>query len=135
MSSLHFVNVQFPDADIIAWGSSYSAALVLHVAGKHPDLVDGVLSFAPGEYFANQGKSRNWIRNTATDITVPVFITSAQNEKNNWTSIYNAIKSENKSFFLPDTKGNHGSRALWEKFSDNEQYWQAVSNFLESNFK
>jgi len=122
LSSLRFINTQFPDADIIAWGSSYSAALVLHAAGKHPNLIDGVLSFAPGEYFAKQGKSRNWIRNTATEISVPVFITSAKKEKNNWISIYNAIKSDKKSSFLPDTKGNHGSRALWEEFSDSEQY-------------
>ena len=135
ISSLQYINTHFPDADIIAWGSSYSAALVLHVAGEHPELIDGVLSFAPGEYFDKQGKSRNWIRNTATEISVPVFITSAQNEKNNWVSIYNAIKSDKKSSFLPETKGNHGSRALWEQFSDSDQYWQAVITFLERNFK
>ena len=135
LSSLHFINTQYPEAKIIAWGSSYSASLVLHVAGQYPELIDGALSFAPGEYFSKQGKSRNWIRNTAAEIIAPVFITSAKNEKNNWTSIYNAIKSENKSSFLPETEGNHGSRALWKKFLDSEQYWQAVKTFLESNFK
>lgn len=135
LSSLQFINSQHPEASIIAWGSSYSAALVLHVAGTYPELVDGVLSFAPGEYFAKQGKSRNWIRNTATGINVPVFITSAKNEKNNWASIYNAIESDKKISFLPQTDGNHGSRALWEQFPDSDQYWQAVTAFLTSSFK
>ncbi len=30
-------------------------------------------------------------------------------------------------------KGNHGSRALWQQFEDSQQYWKAVSNFLNNN--
>ena len=134
LSSLRFINSNFPDSDIIAWGSSYSAALVLHVAGKHPDLIDGALSFAPGEYFAKQGKSKTWIKESASGISVLTFITSARNEKNNWSEIYDAIKSDKKSSFLPESKGNHGSRALWDQFEDSGQYWDAVSEFLTNNF-
>lgn len=134
VSSLDFINTHFPDADIIAWGSSYSAALVLHAAGEYPNLIDGVLSFAPGEYFSKQGKSKTWVKKSAEKIDVPVFITSARNEKNNWSGIYNAIKTDKKSSFLPETKGNHGSRALWEQFSDSDMYWKAVTTFLEKHF-
>ena len=134
LSSLRFINSNFPDSDIIAWGSSYSAALVLHVAGKYPDLIDGALSFAPGEYFAKQGKSKTWIKESASGISVLTFITSARNEKNNWSEIYDAIKSDKKSSFLPESKGNHGSRALWDQFEDSVQYWDAVSEFLTNNF-
>jgi len=134
LSSLRFISSNFPDSDIIAWGSSYSAALVLHVAGKYPDLIDGALSFAPGEYFAKQGKSKTWIKESASGISVPTFITSARNEKNNWSEIYDAIKSDKKSSFLPESKGNHGSRALWDQFEDSGQYWDAVSEFLTNNF-
>jgi len=42
------------------------------------------------------------------------------------------IPSRKKQFFLPETKGNHGSRALWEKFSDNGSYWNAVKDFLKT---
>ena len=135
ISSLHYINTLFPDTNIIAWGSSYSAALVLHVAGEHPDLIDGALSFAPGEYFSKQGKSNSWIKDSTAKINIPVFITSARNEENNWSEIYAAITAENKSSFLPETKGNHGSRALWEQFLDSEQYWQAVTTFLKRNFQ
>lgn len=135
LTSLQYINTNYPKSDIIAWGSSYSAALALHIAGTHPDLVDGVLSFAPGEYFAKQGKSNSWIKETASNIEVPVFITSAKNEKNNWQPIYDSIASKQKSSFLPTTDGNHGSRALWEQFDDHTDYWQAVTDFLDSNFK
>lgn len=135
VASLEYINMNYPDSDIIAWGSSYSAALALHVAGTNPDLVDGVLSFAPGEYFAKQGKSKSWINESASKIQVPVFITSAKNEKSSWEAIYKSIPSNNKTHFLPDTDGNHGSRALWEQFDDSEEYWEAVSIFLEANFK
>lgn len=32
---------------IIAWGSSYSAALVIKLASEHPDKIDAVLAFSP----------------------------------------------------------------------------------------
>lgn len=134
ISSLRYINDQFPESSIIAWGSSYSAALVLHVAGSHPDLVDGTLSFAPGEYFSKQGKSNTWIQESASTITTPVFITSARNEEKNWSAIYNSIQSNKKTSFLPSTTGNHGSRALWSSFADSEDYWKAVISFLENNF-
>jgi len=135
MATLQYINTMYSDSDIIAWGSSYSAALALHIAGENPSLVDGVLSFAPGEYFAKQGKSKSWIKESASNIEVPVFITSAKNEKNNWKPIYDSIISDKKSSFLPTSNGNHGSRALWEQFDDSTDYWQAVIEFLDGNFK
>lgn len=134
ISALKFTKKQFPTNPIIAWGSSYSSSLVLHVAGKHPELIDGVLSFAPGEYFSKQGKTNTWIKESASSITIPTFITSAKNEKANWSAIFEAIPSENKTAFIPDTKGNHGSRALWEEFSDHAAYWEATTGFLNKHF-
>ena len=140
--------VQYPDAEqdivaalkkvkgmsnqgtVILWGSSYSAALSLRIAGEHPELVDGVLAFAPGEYFGRLGKPNDWIATSAKKIKVPAFITSAKNEKKNWISIYEAIPGQSKAMFLPETKGNHGSRALWAKFDDNAAYWTATKSFL-----
>ena len=134
LSTLEFVNSNFPENQIIAWGSSYSAALVLHIAGKHSDLIDGVLAFSPGEYFTKQGKSNSWIQESASNINAPVFITSARNEKENWSAIYSSIYTSNKSAFIPETKGNHGSRALWEEFDDHEAYWNEVEKFLKQFF-
>jgi len=114
-----------------AWGSSYSSALAIRIAGEHPDKIDGALAFAPGEYFKSQGKSGSWIQQSAKKIKDPVFITSAKNEFQKWRSIAEAIPSELIHTFLPKTNGNHGSRALWKQFDDNESYWTAVKAFLE----
>jgi len=118
---------------IIIWGSSYSSSLVIEYAGMHRD-VDGVLSFSPGEYFTGQGKSNTFITDAAAKIHVPVFITSAKGEKQSWFEIYDAIPDVQKTYFLPETEGNHGSRALWDKFEDSEVYWNAVNSFLKENF-
>lgn len=118
---------------VILWGSSYSASLALKIAGDWPDLVDGVLAFAPGEYFKTHTKT--WIHDSATHITVPTFITSARDEKPSWSGIFDAIPSKRKVSYLPPTPGNHGSRALWKQFPDNDGYWMAVEGFLTSNFK
>jgi dienelactone hydrolase len=118
--------------EVIAWGSSYSSALVLQLVGEKPALADAVLSFSPGEYFRKSGKPRDWIQKSAASINVPVFITSAKSERGRWSAIFKGIKSKNKVGFTPKTKGNHGSRALWDKFSDSKEYWLAITQFLES---
>ncbi len=131
VAAIEFAEKNYANGKLIIWGSSYSAALVLHIAGQRND-IDGVLAFSPGEYFGKQGKPENWITKSAKNIQVPVFITSAKNEKPYWERIYKAIPSENKTTFLPKTKGNHGSRALWSKFEDSDAYWKAVKDFLDN---
>ncbi len=127
-ASIAYVKNTYKPKKLIIWGSSYSSSLVLKYAGEHPDSLDGVLSFSPGEYF----EDKKFITKSAKHIKIPVFITSAQNEKKSWASIYEAIPSDKKQSFRPKTKGNHGSRALWAKFSDHEEYWKAVKIFLKT---
>ena len=129
-SSIEYARKFYAQGKMIAWGSSYSSALVLKYAGDNIDKVDAVLSFSPGEYFANQGRSKQWITESAAQITQPVFITSAKGEKSSWSGIFAAIQSDKKEFFLPTTAGNHGSSALWSKFGDSVYYWEAVEKFL-----
>ena len=118
------------EGKLVIWGSSYSSALVLRYAGDYAGSVDAVLSFSPGEYFRSQGKPADYITQGAANIEIPVFVTSAKGEKNSWWAIYEAIPSAEKHYFLPQTPGNHGSRALWSKFGDSLTYWDAVSAFL-----
>ncbi len=132
-AALKFAKAKHAKGKLIAWGSSYSAALTLKLAGDHPELVDAALSFAPGEYFKKQGKPGDWIQRSARKIQGPVFITSAKNEAPYWTPIFKVVPSKAKVSYLPKTKGNHGSRALWAKFSDHAGYWDAVRAFLKAN--
>lgn len=127
-ATVSYVKETYNPAKIIIWGSSYSSSLVLKYAGDNPDSIDAVLSFSPGEYF---GKD-DFIKSSASKIKVPTFITSAQGEKDSWTALHNAIPTSTKVSYLPETKGNHGSRALWAKFGDNDSYWVAVKGFLHS---
>ncbi len=131
VAALKYARENYAKGNLLVWGSSYSAALVIRVTGENSDLVNGALSFAPGEYFGRAGKPADWIATSAKKIEVPVFITSAKNEYRNWSSIYDAIEVEGKQKFLPQTAGNHGSRALWEKFDDSGDYWAAVEAFLQ----
>jgi len=133
-AAVKFAKSEYAKGKFIIWGSSYSAALVIKYTGDHPELIDGLLSFSPGEYFERDGKSNTYISESAKDVTCPVFITSAKNERENWQGIYDVIHSKNKTWFLPSTKGNHGSRALFKKFDDNPQYWKAVKGFLNKYF-
>ncbi len=134
ISSFKHVEKNYANGKILIWGSSYSAALSLRLAVENVEKVDGVLSFSPGEYFEKLGKSKTFITENVEDLNCPVFITSAKNEKSKWESIYNAIPSKDKIFFLPETRGNHGSRALWGKFDDSKDYWEMVTKFLHQYF-
>jgi len=133
-AALDFVINKYNPKYLLIWGSSYSAALSLKLAADNSEKVDGVLSFSPGEYFTKLGKSESFITNSAKEIKCPVFITSAKSERQNWEPIYEAIPSKDKTSFSPKTKGNHGSRALWNNFEDSKDYWNAVNNFLQKYF-
>jgi len=131
-SAIDFVVNNYKMANkVILWGSSYSSALAIKIGGERND-IDGVLAFAPGEYFERFGKSGNYIETNAEQVKIPTFITSAKSEKSNWWSIFKAIPVKSKSYFIPETKGQHGSRALWEKFPEHEAYWKAVKDFLKT---
>lgn len=130
-AAIKYAKEYLTTSEVIVWGSSYSASLALNLAGSMKE-VDAVLSFSPGEYFTSQGKSNDFIATSASSIKVPVFITSARDEKESWWKIYNGIATETKTYYLPDTVGNHGSRALWSTFSDSSGYWKAVKSFLDT---
>lgn len=132
IAALQYANKQYSHSKIIAWGSSYSAALVLKVAGDFPELVDGALAFSPGEYFAHAGKSKTWIRDSAQKIKVPTFITSSRNEASDWAPIFDVINTTKRQSFVPETAGKHGSKALWKKYANSQVYWDAVTAFLRN---
>ncbi len=132
-AGIAYAKKHYAQGKIILWGSSYSASLVLKMAGDDPGIADGVLAFSPGEYFT--WVSSSLITEAAKNITIPVFITSDKNEKNRWNSIYEAIPSTKKIHFLPQAQGSHGSSALWKSTPGNEEYWQAAKQFLNQFLK
>lgn len=132
-AALRYARARLARGPLLAWGSSYSAALVLWMAGRHPGIVDGVLAFSPGEYLAGSAGASSVLA-AARWITVPVFITSARSEREDWRAIYDAIPSPRKRAYLPESEGRHGSSALWKSTPGHEGYWQAIRGFLNLQF-
>jgi pimeloyl-ACP methyl ester carboxylesterase len=133
LAALAFARKTYAEGKLIAWGSSYSASLSLHIAGLHPERLDGVLAFSPGEYFSS-GTPLSSIAESSTRITgLPVFITSGTSERSQWEEIFNAIPSPAKTAFLPaGTARSHGSAVLWGNLGP--AYWEAVEAFLKRHF-
>jgi alpha-beta hydrolase superfamily lysophospholipase len=130
-AAVAYARKNLAEGSLLIWGSSYSASLVLKYAGENPNGIDGVLAFSPGEYFRSLGKEPDFISQSAASIISPVWITSARSETGQWKKIFESIPSGKKYSFVPETSGNHGSRALWEQFSDHHAYWDSVREFLD----
>ncbi len=117
-------------APVIVWGSSYSAALVFLLAAGHPKDVAGVLSFSPGEYLGG----RALVQTAAAKVTVPVFITQARDREEivGARTIFTAVAAVEKTQFIPEKSGVHGSSSLRDDANQSGagEYWTAVSAFL-----
>lgn len=132
VAAVNYARAFHAKGQLLIWGSSYSASLVLRFAGEFSDQVDGVLAFSPGEYFKSMGKPADYVTQSAQKITCKTFITSARHEKKSWWSFYEVIPDDRRWYFLPEqTSGNHGSSALFIKNPDHKEYWAAVMGFLE----
>lgn len=115
---------------VIVWGSSYSASLVIRLAAKHPEQVSAVIAFSPGEYF-KKTSGATYVRELAKAVHQPLFVTSSKKERAQVEPIFDASPAKKKILFTPASAGQHGSRALWSKWPDNDVYWTAVRGFLE----
>ena len=118
-------------APVLAWGSSYSAALIFVLAAKNPATVAGVLSFSPGEYFGD----RNLVHTAASAVKVPVFVSqsSGSGEVEAARSIVAVVSTNEKTHFIPTVAGVHGSSSLREDANPKgaQEYWSAVLSFLK----
>jgi len=120
----------FAGGKLIIWGSSYSASLALKLASE-TDSLAGVIAFSPGEYFTNFGKPADFIASSVKTLKIPTFIAASKAEENASKVLFDAVLSDKKTFFIPTTSGNHGAKALWDKFFDSREYWKAITLFLE----
>ncbi len=48
IAAIQWARANHAEGKLLLWGSSYSSALALRIAGEHPEEIDGVLAFAPG---------------------------------------------------------------------------------------
>ena len=115
---------------ILVWGSSYSAALVFLLAAEHQDEIKAILAFSPGEYL----RGSSTVRKAAAQVSIPIFVTSAKDPKEIAVakSILDVSPSAEKSQFVPQIAGVHGSSTLREDQNPEgaEENWAAVKQFL-----
>lgn len=132
-AALAFGRRERPKAPVVAWGSSYSAALVFLLAAAHPGQLAALLAFSPGEYLAAPGE----VRRAAAEVDRPVFVTSAQDagEERAAAEILAAVPGRPKVQFLPRKGGVHGSATLVtsQNPAGAEAVWDAVLAFLKTN--
>lgn len=113
---------------VILWGSSYSAGLCLKIAAEN-DKVKAALAFSPGEYYEGKMSLKSAIQN----LNKPTFITSTEKEAGQIEKMIAEVKPGVITQFFPDTKGTHGSKALWSADPSHEYYWAAVTDWLNKN--
>jgi len=110
---------------VIILGSSYSASLALKVA-KENNNVFAVAAFSPGEYF----EEKNFISKSISGLKKPVFLTSSKEEAPAVTELSKDVMSLVKLQYIPKGNGDHGSKVLWSKSDENQDYWAALVSFL-----
>jgi len=133
-AAIDFACSKTSSGKIILWGSSYSSSLGFTLLEKNKNRISGYLAFSPGEYFKDFGKAENWIASEAASVTIPVFITSKKSEKDGVQPIFDALKSKNKTYYVPEHESKHGSQGLYEATEGHEKTWTEVEKFLK-NFR
>ena len=130
LAAISYANKLSGTNKVVIWGSYYSAALSLVIAGEGKAKVKGALSFSPGEYLSGVSVER-----AASGISIPTYISSARSEVRQWKPFVKAASNITAVGFEPQGGGRHGSSALIEGRSPNaEEYWQSVEAFLKKNF-
>ncbi|PKQ63472.1 hypothetical protein BZG02_08840 [Labilibaculum filiforme] len=126
IAALDFLTEKYT-SKVILWGSSYSSTLALYLAAERED-VNAVISFSPGNYMA---ETKGSLVDVLEDFNKPMFLTSSKSEANNISDLLQKHKLlDNQVQFIPEGAGHHGSRALWINQQGGEEYWKAISDFL-----
>lgn len=127
LNAISYVRSNYNPNKLIILGSSYSSVLSLIIASQYPDSLSAVLAFSPGEYFKF---NETTVKDYASEIEIPVFITSAKSEYERWSEIYEGIPEGKKFKYVPEVESIHGSRALWITTEGSDECWEAVEEFL-----
>ena len=118
---------------IAAWGSSYSAALVIRLAADHPDDVDAVLAFSPASGEPMEGCRPEEVLD---QLRTPTMALRPDREMDIDSVAAQALEFEQNGIVVVVSEGGvHGSSMLDpERASgDVEPTWQAVLSFLAAH--
>jgi pimeloyl-ACP methyl ester carboxylesterase len=113
---------------VILWGSSYSSTLALYIAIENEN-IEAVIAFSPGNYLDEQKGS---LKEKLVGFKKPMWVTSSKEEAPELTALLDSLSlGENQLQYIPTSDGKHGSKALWKTNENNEEYWEAINEFLK----
>lgn len=128
-AALAWAGQRAPAGPVIAWGSSYSAALVFLLASAMGPAVSALLAFSPGEYLGGTS-----VRQAAERVRCPVFVTSASDpaEEAAAAALLAVTRGAPRRQFRP-AFGVHGSSILRPDRNPRgaAAAWMAVDAFLD----
>ncbi|MDQ7019407.1 MAG: alpha/beta hydrolase [Robiginitomaculum sp.] len=112
-----------------AWGSSYSAALVLKLGGDHKNDLTAVLAFSPAAGGAMGACNANHYLDS---VAVPVLALSPRSEMAGRQAQFARLKERGYQTFVAED-GVHGSSMLVKArtHADTSATWDTVIGFLE----
>lgn len=125
-----FAREQGYTGKLAAWGSSYSAALVFHLAANRPDDVDAVLAFSP----ASGGPVLGCQPEDAIDaVKAPMFAARPAIEMRRPTvQAQSNLFIDHDVYFMVAPRGVHGSSMLHpERAEMTEMMWGGVLAWLD----
>lgn len=125
-----FADAQGLTGPRVAWGSSYSAALVFQLAARHPEDLAAVLAFSPASGDPMAGCEPGLY---SSDLSVPVLVLRPAHEAEieRVAAQLEAFAAEGHATYVADP-GVHGSSMLnpARVEADTEATWQVVLAFL-----
>ncbi len=117
---------------IIAWGSSYSATLVMHLAVKYPNDIDRVISFSPAAGEPMEGCQP---REAASQLSSPALMIRPEREMElgNVAADMEAFRGMGHQTYVSESN-SHGSSVLVEQRAgiSPEATWTRVLEFLKA---
>jgi pimeloyl-ACP methyl ester carboxylesterase len=116
----------------IAWGSSFSGALVLKLAAEQPDEISGVLAFSPASGAPMEGCRAE---SFATSVKAPTMILrpASELERESAQAQFKLFKGAGFETYVAQN-GVHGSSMLVDSRVKGEtaDQWKAVERFLDA---
>jgi len=128
LSAIEYVLSREKDAEIVLFGSSFSASLCLKIAKERPD-IRAVIAFSPGEFFSPQIS----IKKAISGLSVPIYVGSTKSEFGYVKELFSNVKPQKLVIFRPEkADGLHGAKTLWWESTTRNEYWLSLLFFLNS---
>jgi dienelactone hydrolase len=128
LSAIEYVLSREKDAEIVLFGSSFSASLCLKMAKERPD-IKAVIAFSPGEFFSPQIS----IKKAISGLSIPIYVGCTGSEFVYVKELFSNVKPQKLIIFRPEkADGLHGAKTLWWESPTRNEYWLSLLFFLNS---